>query len=72
MSDEKDDPNFMFFDLIQLPDQEVDIVAKCSLDCLQKHGFEDSSMKQNLVVFASDGASIMLGTKSGIAKRLLD
>ncbi|XP_064421760.1 E3 SUMO-protein ligase KIAA1586-like [Latimeria chalumnae] len=71
-SDKKDDPHFMFLDLIELPDQKADTIAKYLLECLQKHGFDDFYLKQNLVAFASDGASVMLGTKSGVAKRLME
>ncbi|KAG7171321.1 General transcription factor IIH subunit 1-like [Homarus americanus] len=66
-SDKEGDPHFMFLDLIELPDQKAATIAKHLMNCLNNHGFDDSYLKQNLVAFASDGASIMLGVKSGVA-----
>ncbi|XP_062926722.1 E3 SUMO-protein ligase KIAA1586-like [Mobula hypostoma] len=57
----------MSLDLIELPDQKAATIAKHLLNCLNNHGFDDSYLKQNLVAFASDGAGVMLGVKSGVA-----
>ncbi|KAJ8879718.1 hypothetical protein PR048_020326 [Dryococelus australis] len=41
------------------------------LNCLNKHGFHDDYLKENLVAFASDGVSEMLRENSGAAKKLV-
>ena len=66
-SDKEGDPHFMFLDLIELPDQKAATIARDLLSCLNNHGFDDSYLKQNFIAFASDGASVMLGVKSGVA-----
>jgi hypothetical protein len=65
------DPHFMFLDLIELPDQTALTITSVLLQCLKKFGFDDNYLKCNLVAFASDGASVMLGNKSGVASNLL-
>ncbi|KAJ8872858.1 hypothetical protein PR048_026474 [Dryococelus australis] len=64
-------PYFLFLDLIELPDQKSETVFEHLLNCLNKHGFHDNYLKENLVAFASDGASVMLRKNSGIAKKLV-
>lgn len=64
-------PHFLFLDLIELNGQTSEIIVESLLDCLSKHGFDDNYLKENLISFASDGASTMLGKKSGVAERLL-
>lgn len=68
----EDSPHFLFLDLLELSDQTSKTVAENLLDCLSKYGFEDNYLKENFVAFASDGASVMLGKKSGVAERLLE
>lgn len=62
---------FLFLDLVELSDQTSKTVAETLLDCLRKHGFGESYLEENLVAFASDGLSVTLGKKSGVAKILL-
>lgn len=62
----------MFFDLIELPDQRAETITQHLLNCLGAHGFHDAYLKKHFVAFASDGASVMLGCKSGVAKQLCD
>ncbi|KAJ8897990.1 hypothetical protein PR048_003350 [Dryococelus australis] len=64
-------PYFLFLDLIELLDQKSEIVFEHLLNCLKKHGFHDDYLKEHLVAFASDGASVMLGKNSGVAKKLV-
>ena len=40
--------------------------------CLETHAFDIDYLKANLVAFASDGASVMVGRKSGVATKLKD
>uniref|UniRef100_A0A3Q2XWZ4 DUF4371 domain-containing protein n=1 Tax=Hippocampus comes TaxID=109280 RepID=A0A3Q2XWZ4_HIPCM len=71
-TDKTYDPHFMFLDLIELPNQTADTILQCLLKCLDAHGFDDTYLKKHLVAFASDGASIMLARKSGVAKRMTE
>jgi len=41
------------------------------LNSLEIYGFDDEYLKKNLVAFASDGASAMVGSKSGVAQLIL-
>ncbi|CAI6367147.1 unnamed protein product [Macrosiphum euphorbiae] len=67
-----DDPIFMFLDLVELDNQlAVNIVDKL-LACLHKCGFDETFLQKNWVSFVSDGASVLLGKKNGVAKRLKD
>ena len=67
-----EDPNFMFFDLVELSDQNASGITDSLLQCLNKFKFDDDYLKRNLVAFASDGASAMLGKKSGVASLILN
>lgn len=67
-------PHFLFLDLIELSElssQTSEVVVESLLSCLKSHGFDDNYLKENLISFASDGASTMLGKRSGVAERLL-
>ncbi|KAJ8882970.1 hypothetical protein PR048_014809 [Dryococelus australis] len=64
-------PSCLFLELIELPDQQSETVFEHLLTCLNKHGFHDDYLKENLVTFASDGASVMLGMNSGVSKKLV-
>lgn len=55
-------------DLIELPNKTADSVFEALLGCLNKYGFDLENLKYNLVAFACDGASVMLGKKSGVVK----
>jgi len=65
-----DDPIFMFLDLVELDNQlAVNIVDKL-LACLHKWAFNEIFLQKSWVSFVSDGASVLLGKKNGVAKRL--
>ena len=66
------DPCYLFLDLIELSDQKAETIEHSLLACLNSHGFDDNYLKKHLIAFTSDGASVMLGKKSGVAKRLSD
>ena len=40
------------------------------MNCLNANGFTDEYLSECFIGFASDGASVMLGKKSGVATRL--
>lgn len=69
-TDKMKDPHFVFLDLIELQDQTANTITECLLKCLEKNGFDDNYLKHHLISFTSDGASVMLGRKSGVATRL--
>lgn len=60
----------VFLDLVELKNQKADTIHNAVLECLKSAGFSFSYLKQHLVGFCSDGASVMLGSKSGVATRL--
>ena len=64
------DPHFMFLQLIELLDQKAVTIVEQLMKCIHAHGFTTDYLKTHLVAFASDGASVMTGTKSGVAKLL--
>ena len=47
-------------------------IASVLLHTLENHGLSENFLQDHLVAFASDGASVMLGKKAGVAKLLLD
>ncbi|KAK9745505.1 hypothetical protein QE152_g6843 [Popillia japonica] len=53
-------------ELIELPNQTADSILEALLGCLKKYGFDHEYLKGNLVAFVCDGASVMLGKKSGV------
>ena len=55
---------------MELESQSADNITKSSLQCLQTWGMDEDFIKENFIAFASDGASAMLGRKSGVAARL--
>lgn len=65
-----EDPIFMFLDLVELDNQlAVNIVDKI-LGCLYKCGLNETFLQKNWVSFVSDGASVLLGKKNGVAIKI--
>jgi hypothetical protein len=64
------DPRVIFLDLIELQDQTATTIVNKLLELLDANGFSDEYLKENLVAFASDGASAMIGSNSGVAVQL--
>ncbi|KAJ8871956.1 hypothetical protein PR048_028296 [Dryococelus australis] len=54
-------PTYLFLDLVELSDENL-------LCCLEKHGFDSEYLKQHLVGFSSEGASVIIGKHSGVAQ----
>lgn len=65
------EPQFMFLDLVELEDQSADTITRTLLHVLAKYGFNDDYLRNHLVAFASDGASVMTGRKAGVAAQLV-
>jgi len=63
------EPQFMFLDL---QDQSVVTIFKSLVDCLAFYGFDDDYLKNHLIGFASDGASVMLSTKLGVTAMIVE
>ena len=59
-----DDPLFLFLDLVEIEDQSAATITSRVIQCLNKTRFAEKYLKKNLVAFACDGASAMLGKKS--------
>lgn len=65
----KGDPEFVFFDLVELNAQTAECVTESILHSLRLH-FSEDFLKANWIAFISDGASVMLGKYTGVAARL--
>lgn len=57
-------------DLIELSNASANNIYSQLLDCLNKHGFDESYLNKCFIGFACDGASVMLGKSSGVATLL--
>ena len=71
-TDKSSTPTFMFLDLLKISNQGADTITTALLKCLETYGFDNAYSRANLVAFASDGASVMVGRKSGVATKLTD
>lgn len=69
-TDKTKPPHVMFLDLVELENQDARTIADVLLSCLSRYGFDDKYLKQNLVAFVSDGASVMLGKNSGVSTQV--
>ncbi|XP_022173984.1 E3 SUMO-protein ligase KIAA1586-like [Myzus persicae] len=65
-----DDPIFIFLDLVELVSQTAENIVNQLIECLKESGFNDHYLINNWISFVSDGASVLLGKKNGVAKRL--
>jgi len=66
----QEDLIFIFLDLVELDKQIAENIVNQLLNSLSAFGFHDSYLQQNWVTFVSDEASVLLGKKNGVAKRL--
>jgi hypothetical protein len=64
-------PIFIFLDLIELEAQTSVAIYSALLNCLTSHGMSDEFLSANWISFTSDGASVMLGKRSGVSQHLL-
>ncbi|XP_039618182.1 E3 SUMO-protein ligase KIAA1586-like [Polypterus senegalus] len=67
---EENSPEFIFLELVELENQRADGIAEALLSCLTNAGFMEEWLHENWVTFVCDGASAVLGKKSGVATRL--
>lgn len=67
-----DNPVFIFLDLLELVSQTAENIENQLVDCLKNSDFYENYLKHNWISFVSDGASVLLGKKNGVAKRLKD
>lgn len=59
-----------FFDIVELHNTTADTILLAITNHLSKYGIKQEYLKINLVGFVSDGASNMLGRKSGVGVKL--
>ena len=59
-------------DLVELESLCASHIADKIVDCLLKNGYSIELLQKVIIGFCSDGASVMLGTKSGVGKLLED
>lgn len=66
------EPVLLFVDLKELTSTTAKNILKILLYCLAEYGFNNNYLRKNLIAFCSDGASTMLGRKSGVAAKLVE
>ncbi|KAF2884865.1 hypothetical protein ILUMI_21308, partial [Ignelater luminosus] len=66
------EPVMLFVALKELMSTTAECIFNTLLSTLNDYGFHNEYLKANLIVFCSDGASTMLGRKSGVAAKLLE
>lgn len=69
---DSDDSVTVFIDLVELEGTTSEIIFKTLISVLEKHGFNEKYLHENLIGFCSDGASVMLGKKAGVSARILE
>lgn len=60
----------IFLDLVELKGLGAETIYTSLLNSLHCAGFDSEYLKNNLIAFCSDGASVMLGRNSGVGTRL--
>ncbi|XP_063797579.1 E3 SUMO-protein ligase KIAA1586-like [Pseudophryne corroboree] len=66
-SSEDCQPTTFFLDLVELESTTAQGIYDSILATLSKHGLSKSLLSEILIGFGSDGAAVMLGSKSGVA-----
>ena len=64
------EPTTFFLDIIELDDQGAESIFSTLMECLDMYGFTLHVLSEKLICFASDSASVMLGSRSGVASRI--
>ncbi|VVC39093.1 Hypothetical protein CINCED_3A014755 [Cinara cedri] len=59
-------------DLVELKNQTAENIVSQLINCLHTSLLDENYLQQHWVSFVSDGASILLGKKNGVAKKLTD
>ena len=60
----------IFFNLVELEGQGAEQIYASLLKSLHDGGFDNEYLRNNLITFRSDGASVMLGRNSWVGTRL--
>ncbi|XP_034298582.1 E3 SUMO-protein ligase KIAA1586-like [Pantherophis guttatus] len=68
--EDSEDPPTIFVELVELKKQDAETICSAVFESLYKVGFTQDYLQKNLIAFCSDGASVMLGRKSGVSIRL--
>ena len=63
-------PVTFFVDMVELHATDANETVAAVLQCLAGHGFTEEFLKESWVGLAVDGASVMLGSKCGVATQL--
>lgn len=64
-------PVTFFLDLVSLPATTSEAIESALLSCLNGHGLTHEILSDCWIGLGIDGASVMLGSKSGVATRLI-
>jgi hypothetical protein len=64
--DKNREPESFFFELVKVSDQSAETISNTLLASLAEYGFDDAYLKKYLIAIATDGASAMIGSKSGV------
>lgn len=65
-------PLTFFLDLVELSHTAGSGIYDALANNLSHHGFSEVIMKEHFICFASDGASVMLGSESGVATKIVE
>ncbi|XP_070800854.1 E3 SUMO-protein ligase KIAA1586-like [Pituophis catenifer annectens] len=68
--EDSEDPPTIFVELVELKKQDAETICSAVFESLHKVGFTRDYLQKNLIAFCSDGASVMLGRKSGVSTRI--
>lgn len=65
-------PQTMFFDLFKLESTTADGIYNALIACLHQHGFSDDTINQCVICLATDGASAMMRSHSGVCAKFAE
>jgi len=63
-------PVIFFLDIIKLSATNAKSIHNALLPCLTSHGFSEEFLTEYWMGFGADGASVVFGSKSGVAAQL--
>ncbi|XP_070800771.1 E3 SUMO-protein ligase KIAA1586-like [Pituophis catenifer annectens] len=66
--EDSEDPPTIFVELVELKKQDAETICSAVFESLHKVGFTRDYLQKN--AFCSDGASVMLGRKTGVSTRI--
>ncbi|XP_034290226.1 E3 SUMO-protein ligase KIAA1586-like [Pantherophis guttatus] len=71
VEDSKEPPT-IFVELVELEKQDSETIYTSVMESLNNVGFTKNYLEKNLIGFCSDGASALLGRKSGVSTRIAE